>query len=707
MNITLTILNGTRVTYGPGFEVCSVVTGFEPRQIVLGNLPRRITPAAITAALEPFGAVVSVVVSFKANECRKGTAMARVTFAAPGQARQAVSSLDDAHLFDKNVTARLLTGRDSMPGKARLTDGDVLLEFPCPYRVAYVGYPSRAVAEEAIAKANGTEFRGNWVTAKVHEGLPRVGSCTVQLRGLPVDVELKDLARYGKFEDGMLQRPNYTSLQSAIHRLSDKLEKAGDLITFNILPPPYKRCTVRAYAHFDSYAAAQRVRAQLHKTVQLFCGNGTLYATHTPMLEYTLPPGVFDALATDIRLFNSYVWRSYERGSSISIVDRRNSPDSTLPVLVKLASQDMRSLTRMKAHFEHLLRGDKVTKNGEVVWDGFFSRGGGAQYLEELERRYAGVLVNKDPRKRVLSLFGPAEKRDAIRAEILAKVAQLRKQKTHVIPLPGRLIGLFHHSDLAALRRQYGQENVDLDPWARVLKIRGEDEAHEAALLAVKRARDRHSGERQRHGVECPVCFDEVTSPVKLDCGHTWCKSCLQGYLRASVESKTFPLSCLGDEARCSHLIPIGLAQDILSSKDFEDVVHASFRAYVHSRPLEYHYCPTRDCEQVYRVGSDNSVLQCPSCLIRICPKCHAEYHEERSCRYNETVSQLLFDEWKGGHDVKDCPKCKTAIEREAGCNHMTCTRCNTHICWACLSTFDNSGEVYEHMRLIHGGIGL
>lgn len=707
VNLTFMVLNTTRVTYGPGFEVCTVATGFEPRQVILTNLPRHISPAAITAALQSFGTVTSTSVSDKDKECRKRTALARVTFATPDQARQAVSALDDAELFNTIVSARLLTGCNSGSGKARLSDGDILLEFPCPHKTAYVGYSSLAMAEQAVAKANDTELKGNWVTAKIHEGLPSVGCCTVQMCGLPVDVDVKDLARYGKLEDVMFQRPNYTSLRSAIDQLHNKLERSGDLISLNVLPPPYKRSTVRVYAHFDSASAARRVSSYFHKTRQPFCGYGMLYAKYVPMLVYSLPGDVYDALATDIRLLNAFVMGTSEPGSGISVVDRRSPTCPTPPVYIKLASQHMQHLTWMKTRFEQLLRGEKVMQHGEIVWDGFFARDGGAYYLKDLQRRYAGVLIDNDLYRRTLSLFGPAEKRNAVRLEILSKVAAMRKQKTHVIPLPGRLIGLFLKSDLIALQRRYGRDNVELDQWERVLKVRGDDDVYEAAFVAVKRARDRHVAERQPRQVECPVCFDEVTSPVKLDCGHTWCKSCLQRYLRASVETKAFPLSCLGDEARCSHRIPIRVAQDILSANDFDDVVHASFRAYVHSRPSEYHYCPTPDCPQVYRVTSKDSVLQCPSCLTRICPKCHSEYHDGSTCRYNETVSQALFEEWKASHDVKDCPNCKMAIEREAGCNHMTCTRCKTHICWACLATFATSGEVYEHMRMIHGGIGL
>ncbi|KAH9835146.1 uncharacterized protein C8Q71DRAFT_106368 [Rhodofomes roseus] len=703
-NITLSVLDSTRVTYGPGFVVQSVVTGFETRQVVLKDLPVDVTPADVTAVLKAHGEVASV---YLPDPGKRGVATARVTFASSEQAVTAVSALDGTEVFGTTISARMWSGQSSLLGKARLADGDVLFEFPCAHKTGYIGYPSRALAEKAIAHANNTEVKGNWVTAEMHEGIPMVGAFTVRLRGLPASTQVKDLGRYGKSEGVMLERPNYDSSKVAIHRLRVILDNFGSMFSFNVLPPPYKRGTIRAYGQFETPAAAETVCAALHNRRQPFCGHGTLFATHISTLVYELPPAVFDALSSDIRLLNAFIWNTFEPGSSISIVDKRATVGPRCPVRVKLAAQRMPALTRMKSHFDRLLRGERVEQDGEIMWDSFFARRPGIFFLEELQRRHTGVLINRDIGRHILTLFGPEPKRAAVRSAIVSRVDELRRQNCHVIPLPGRLVGLFWGADLAALRRQFGEENVSLDPVARALKVRGDDVAHEAALLAVKQARERHVSERQQPQVECPVCFNEVTNPVKLGCGHTWCKTCLQSYLRASVDNTAFPLLCLGDEARCSSQVPIHIAQEVLSTNDFMSVVEASFRAYVHSRPSEYQYCPTPDCSQVYRRTSSNNTLQCPSCLVRICPKCNSEAHERSPCQYNEASDRLLFDDWKGSHDVKDCPSCKAPIEREAGCNHMMCIRCKTHICWACLATFDTSGEVYEHMRLIHGGIGL
>ncbi len=57
-------------------------------------------------------------------------------------------------------------------------------------------------------------------------------------------------------------------------------------------------------------------------------------------------------------------------------------------------------------------------------------------------------------------------------------------------------------------------------------------------------------------------------------------------------------------------------------------------------------------------------------------------------------------------HEIKRCPSCKNGVIKAGnGCNHIRC-RCGEHFCYKCLKGFGKtSGNIYNHMRSVHGRI--
>ncbi|KAF8441824.1 hypothetical protein BGX38DRAFT_1082853, partial [Terfezia claveryi] len=211
----------------------------------------------------------------------------------------------------------------------------------------------------------------------------------------------------------------------------------------------------------------------------------------------------------------------------------------------------------------------------------------------------------------------------------------------------------------------------------------------------------------------CPVCMEPAEPPlVKTSCGHTYCKTCITGFIKATINGRKFPISCFhssGDGTiSCDTPLSISIIQDVLSKADSDQLLEISFSAHVQARPNEYAYCPTPDCPTVYVVTLTESLFTCNQCLLGICTACKTAAHHGQTCTQyktaidNAAAGESQFKEWKRRAGVKSCPNCNADIEKNDGCNHMTC-KCGAHLCWHCMKEFTAS-TIYQHMRAECGG---
>ena len=270
------------------------------------------------------------------------------------------------------------------------------------------------------------------------------------------------------------------------------------------------------------------------------------------------------------------------------------------------------------------------------------------------------------------------------------------------------------HQGLGRLRELLGgEENVVLSfvsgQWEITIKG-GEEERHHLKRL-IKESQVAQTMEQihpeKDEKVTCPICYDEVSHPEQLGCGHIYCSACLRHFLASAPETKTFPLVCLGDETACKMPISLPFIQRFMTPQAFQALVEAAFRSYLDQHSQELKYCTTPDCQQIYRHSPETHILQCPSCFSSICSACDDEAHEGLTCKErrdqkNSSEQDRLFNEWVDAHG-KRCPECKSVIEKNGGCNNIAC-RCGANFCWACGKTF-RSDEIYQHMNTVHGGI--
>ncbi|KAJ4468736.1 hypothetical protein J3R30DRAFT_1600243 [Lentinula aciculospora] len=683
-----------RVKFGAGLNVQEVITGFETPWLYLNNIPFDISHDAVIHLLSKHGTVQESRVEVASP---RGTQRARARFSSDIEARNANIVLNGTRQWGSIISTQLPVNTAHGRG-ATLQDTAVRIQWAAPSIIGYAGYPTQERAQKAIdiAKAAYSEA---YISAHMYTGLPQMAAYTVRFLNLPIHTKKEQMNKYSEPLDMMWDVPNYTSVDQVASFLRHKLESNTlDVMSFDILPPPYRDGQVKAWVHLSTPAAAKTACQLLHFRKPMCTGKTRIFAYHMPSLSYSIPMDQYRRIQDDIVTFRERLRREVQ-GTTFTI-----SPGTT-SVTVRLSAVDGKDLGNLKAEFEKLRGGEVVRHNDQVLWDRFFGLPAGKLYLRKLEISHLGIIIREDAARRRLTLFGQSSLRGVVKTILIQKHSELLVRTKRIISL-GPLLGPFLRFEFASVTQQLGPEKVTLDMGSRQLLVTGHNNDFRVALQAVQRTQRKQNPRLQRNVASCPVCLGEVDCPVTISqCKHTYCRTCLISYLQAAVDSKFFPLTCLGNDDNCSSLIPISLARQILSTGEFDSLVQAAFEAHIHERPNEFHYCPSPDCMQVYRPAPSGNILQCPSCLLRICPQCHVEQHDGFECP-DRDGGDHLFKEWAKAHNVKNCPSCRVPIERAEGCNHVTCIRCRTHICWVCMQTFPGGDGIYNHMRAEHGGIG-
>lgn len=695
--ITLPVIECTNVKFSDGFSIEKITTGFESLWFVIEDVRESVDRSEIKRLAAPFGVVQDVRFRDEKQSDKSVSRTASVQMSSYREVIQAVNGLDGQDALGQRISCQLSLGkrRSNM-----LRDNFVRVSWPTPSKVGYAGYSTLEAAQKAVSKADGKTVRGCWITASIYQTIPIIDAYNVRFMGLPPSAGREFLDKFGPSEGTMLERPNYIAPDFGETAVRKTLANFGKIASWAVTPPPYTDGNVVAWCQFDSPDVAAAA-CELNRVKQRSLSMERIFVRRVLSTLDHVPCAIFKLIEQDLQRLQENVWR-HTRGAYLKILP--HSQHEGEKIGLKLVAEDSKTLARLKVELKEILDGEILKEDGQKVWDDFFCRDAGSHFVDELRGHNPDVLIYVHAFRKCIRLVGAVERRKSVAAAILTELSSLRQHLIRSIPLDRQTMGVLRSPDFTAAQQRYGEEGIRIDLQGHQILVCGPDSLYEEVQQIVQTVKSRHVTDDNDN---CPVCLEPPMAPVSLRCGHKWCKSCFIAYLTASAGTRSFPISCLGNQGRCTNLLPTNFARKILPPTDFDALTLAAFHAYVQARPGEYHYCPTPDCPQAYPTGPRNVPLSCPSCLARICPSCHVEYHEGITCEDRADGGDRLFQEWMRNHDVKKCPGCHAPIERAAGCNHMTCTRCHTHTCWVCLATFPQGQGIYDHMREFHGGIGL
>lgn len=233
---------------------------------------------------------------------------------------------------------------------------------------------------------------------------------------------------------------------------------------------------------------------------------------------------------------------------------------------------------------------------------------------------------------------------------------------------------------------------------------------------------------------DCSVCFMSWLGSecVQLpECGHIFCQTCLREFCKIQItEGSVRDLTC--PQADCKATPTPAQVRMLVGEELFGRYDRLLLQSTL-DRMSDVTYCPRSSCGSAVIQEKSSTAAMCSVCGFAFCVACKKTYHGTDDCqerRIMKDAAQSLIDlpksqegiralwedyasgskqrkrllEKRYGRSVmvntveyslsvnwisvnaKHCPYCFTKIEKNGGCNMMTCSQCGQLFCWVCLT---------------------
>ncbi|XP_076582550.1 E3 ubiquitin-protein ligase RNF14-like [Chaetodon auriga] len=248
---------------------------------------------------------------------------------------------------------------------------------------------------------------------------------------------------------------------------------------------------------------------------------------------------------------------------------------------------------------------------------------------------------------------------------------------------------------------------------------------------------------------DCGVCFmsslgsDCVQLP---ECGHIFCQACLAQFCKLQIkEGNVRGVTC--PQADCTATPTPAQVKSLVGEELFSRYDRLLLQSTLDCM-ADVVYCPRQSCGSAV-IQSSNAAM-CSVCGFAFCVLCKKTYHGPEDCQAKKSVEKVvegsdtqqgkidlpqsregmmaLWDDYAGGSkqrrrllesrygrnillvimekylsedwmtfNCKNCPHCFSRIQKDRGCNIMTCSRCKQRFCWVCLARLSvGSGSHFQ-----------
>ncbi|TAQ88724.1 hypothetical protein B7494_g2990 [Chlorociboria aeruginascens] len=701
-------LHEAKVTFKAGAEVEDVKLASDVSTIQITNLPPNCKLENVSGLLERLGS--SVPESYiQIKHLGDSVSAATVRFDDPQSGKNILRKFESQPGKGANdkISMKLLPISGTLANRLQMSS--VACSWYRPSSTAWLQFHD---ATTAIAAKKTLESH--------REILGRTVQCTFQLPHIPnfrhsattsSTLQMGNLApgtsdrHFKRLLNGLqnprkitISKPSYALRGSEAGKIVESLFQVhGDVESFQNHTTPGGN-KMKAIATFTDREGAMRAVSALNMSKVDRLGNSKLFVNHVISVKYNVQTTIINAIQRDLDQLKQRIWQN----GHVHLKSYPPTDPFRSVTTLRTFGEELKSVAEAKAGIEKLLAGAIIMNGESPLWDPYFLTPASLLYLKSV---YIGhsLYIHRDARKLQLLMYGgDSTKQEATQQTLIEKVYSLRLL-THTIVLTPALLKNAMRGGMRKIRKRFGETaSLNASHQPKSITIQGSIQDCEVArnlLLEVIGANDL-PGEEIR---DCPVCWTEPTDPLTMTCGHTYCQDC---FTSQAASGEDIPFRCYGAEGKCTHIFSMKELRSMLSFTAFEKLLEGSFETYIRTHPKDFQYCPTPDCPQIYRVTTTGETFTCSSCLTPICTTCNVISHDGMSCEeFKDLTSEgtKAFQKWKKENDVRDCPTCKTPIQKDFGCNHMECRQCKWHICWFCMEVFNQSKDCYNHMTSAHG----